>query len=245
MIGSSNGRSPVIRCSSEWHRPDAAILTSTSPALGGIELDLLHVPRGVDLPQDGGLGLHSVYPHTIQDLRTSSTVSTPTGVDAIALRPLARGLRSGRDPCQTTFWAHPVPPVVTECAQIAGGSGGTGPVGSPPPVHPLIRPSECFVRVAPAGNTPMRRNTRMGTTAGHGPAGEHAVDGRVPVDVLGRATGGPDAGPFGGQLGGQGDDLVGEQLAGVVAQATGQRRAGAAGADGHRRAARCGRSPAG
>ena len=34
MIGSSNGRSPVSRCSSEWHRPEAAILTSTSLSLG-------------------------------------------------------------------------------------------------------------------------------------------------------------------------------------------------------------------
>ena len=35
MIGRANGRSPVTRCSSEWHMPDAASLTSTSPGLGG------------------------------------------------------------------------------------------------------------------------------------------------------------------------------------------------------------------
>ena len=35
MIGSSNGRSPVTRCSSLWHMPLAAIFTSTSPGLGG------------------------------------------------------------------------------------------------------------------------------------------------------------------------------------------------------------------
>ena len=35
MIGSANGRSPVTRCSSEWHMPDAAIFTSTSPGPGG------------------------------------------------------------------------------------------------------------------------------------------------------------------------------------------------------------------
>ena len=35
MIGGGNGRSPVTTCSSLWHIPEAAILTSTSPALGG------------------------------------------------------------------------------------------------------------------------------------------------------------------------------------------------------------------
>ena len=30
-----NGRSPVTTCSSEWHMPEAAIFTSTSPAFGG------------------------------------------------------------------------------------------------------------------------------------------------------------------------------------------------------------------
>ncbi len=35
MIGSGTGMSPVTRCSSEWHMPDAASLTSTSPSLGG------------------------------------------------------------------------------------------------------------------------------------------------------------------------------------------------------------------
>src|SRR5215207_6291311 len=34
MIGSSNGRSPVTRCSSEWHIQDAASFTSTSPGPG-------------------------------------------------------------------------------------------------------------------------------------------------------------------------------------------------------------------
>ena len=35
MMGSEPGRSPVTRCSSEWHMPDAASLTSTSPSRGG------------------------------------------------------------------------------------------------------------------------------------------------------------------------------------------------------------------
>ena len=32
---SGSARSPVSRCSSEWHRPDPTSLTSTSPAFGG------------------------------------------------------------------------------------------------------------------------------------------------------------------------------------------------------------------
>ena len=34
-VAGSSTMSPVTRCSSEWHRPDAASSTSTSPALGG------------------------------------------------------------------------------------------------------------------------------------------------------------------------------------------------------------------
>src|SRR5688572_19768820 len=35
MIGRAKGRSPVTRCSSEWHIPEAANLTRTSPGPGG------------------------------------------------------------------------------------------------------------------------------------------------------------------------------------------------------------------
>ena len=34
ITGSGRGRSPVVACSSEWHMPANAILTSTSPAFG-------------------------------------------------------------------------------------------------------------------------------------------------------------------------------------------------------------------
>ena len=50
--------SPVTRCSSEWHMPEAAKRTSTSPFFGRIELDGLHAPASVALPQDGSFGLH-------------------------------------------------------------------------------------------------------------------------------------------------------------------------------------------
>jgi hypothetical protein len=35
MTGMFAGRSPVTRCSSEWHIPEATIFTRTSPAFGG------------------------------------------------------------------------------------------------------------------------------------------------------------------------------------------------------------------
>ena len=62
MIGNTPPRSPVTRCSSEWHMPEAASLTRTSPCLGRVELDRLDAPVGVELPQDGGFGLHRVLP---------------------------------------------------------------------------------------------------------------------------------------------------------------------------------------
>ena len=55
-------RSPVSRCSSEWHSPEPTSFTSTSPRLGRVELDLLDAPVGLRLPQDRRLHLHRDRP---------------------------------------------------------------------------------------------------------------------------------------------------------------------------------------
>ena len=55
-------RSPVRRCSSLWHIPEACDLDQHLPGLRRIELDLLDAPRRVELAEDGGLGLHRKPP---------------------------------------------------------------------------------------------------------------------------------------------------------------------------------------
>ena len=55
-------RSPVRRCSSLWHMPEACDLDQHLPRLRRIELDLLDAPRRVELAEDGGLGLHRKPP---------------------------------------------------------------------------------------------------------------------------------------------------------------------------------------
>ena len=56
--------SPVTRCSSEWHRPEAASSTCTSPALGSSRSMSSTLHSSVLLPQDGGRDStsHSSYP---------------------------------------------------------------------------------------------------------------------------------------------------------------------------------------
>ena len=70
MIGSPNGRSPVTRCSSEWHSPEPTSRTSTSPCFGRIEVDLLDAPVLADLPQDRRSGLHGRLPRLRRSLRS-------------------------------------------------------------------------------------------------------------------------------------------------------------------------------
>ena len=54
--------------------PEAASLTSTSPGLGRVELDLLDAPVLADLPEDGCLGLHET-PRT--RVRSATTLPGP------------------------------------------------------------------------------------------------------------------------------------------------------------------------
>ena len=66
-IGSGRGRLPSITERSEWQRPAARILTSTSPGPGGVELDLLDRERlrlcvgwrAADLAKYGGVDFHA------------------------------------------------------------------------------------------------------------------------------------------------------------------------------------------
>ena len=83
IIGSSNGRSPVTRCSSEWHIPDAAILTSTSPAFGAIELDLLDAPRRVRSPTGSRPSSSQLVPPWYCSIRRTGRMY-PCGVRAVS-----------------------------------------------------------------------------------------------------------------------------------------------------------------
>ena len=58
MIGRPTIRSPFTQWSSEWHRPEAASRTRTSPSRGAVELDLLDAPRLVEAPQNCRFSLH-------------------------------------------------------------------------------------------------------------------------------------------------------------------------------------------
>ena len=83
MIGRGTGMSPVSRCSSEWHMPDAASLIRTSPSLGG--------------SSSMGSTLHASRSH-----RTAASVCTvPSqvcGATTTLMGPITEQQRSGRAP---------------------------------------------------------------------------------------------------------------------------------------------------
>ena len=161
------GMSPVSRCSSEWHMPDAANLMRTSPCLGGVELDGLNAP-GLDGPTEQQLRFARCPSH----YRSRRDCSRYRGMCLAVAEGSARdsppgARRGGRNDAVdgTTGW------VVTDldgtlwlgdggCPRQRGGDprlrAGRSRSSPPRPAGHGRRRTSCEGRTGPPGRAPQR-----------------------------------------------------------------------------------------